>query len=57
MLVTRIEGKAALCARASAMRASWCLLAPTCRPCFSEMGFISNSEDEAFLRDSGQRNA
>ena len=56
MLVTRIEGKAALLRRSQRDAGFMVLLAPDVPAVLLEMGFISNTEDEAFLRDAGQRN-
>jgi N-acetylmuramoyl-L-alanine amidase len=56
MLVGRIEGKAALLRKSQRDAGFMVLLAPDVPAVLLEMGFISNSEDEAFLRDGGQRN-
>ena len=56
MLVSRIEGKAALLRKSQRDAGFMVLLAPDVPAVLLEMGFISNSEDEAFLRDAGQRN-
>ena len=56
MLVTRIEGKAALLRKSQRDAGFMVLLAPDVPAVLLEMGFISNSEDEAFLRDAGHRN-
>lgn len=56
MLVSRIEGKAALLRRSQRDAGFMVLLAPDVPAVLLEMGFISNSEDEAFLRDAAQRN-
>jgi N-acetylmuramoyl-L-alanine amidase len=56
MLVSRIEGKAALLRRSQRDAGFMVLLAPDVPAVLLEMGFVSNAEDEAFLRDAGQRN-
>jgi N-acetylmuramoyl-L-alanine amidase len=56
MLVGRIEGKAALLRKSQRDAGFMVLLAPDVPAVLLEMGFISNTEDEAFLRDAGQRN-
>jgi len=56
MLVSRIEGKAALLRKSQRDAGFMVLLAPDVPAVLLEMGFISNSEDEAFLRDAGHRN-
>lgn len=56
MLVSRIEGKAALLRRSQRDAGFMVLLAPDVPAVLLEMGFVSNTEDEAFLRDAGQRN-
>jgi len=56
MLVGRIEGKAALLRKSQRDAGFMVLLAPDVPAVLLEMGFISNSEDEAFLRDAGHRN-
>ncbi len=55
-LVGRIEGKAALLRRSQRDAGFMVLLAPDVPAVLLEMGFISNPEDEAFLRNANQRN-
>jgi N-acetylmuramoyl-L-alanine amidase len=55
MLVNRIEGKAALLRRSQRDAGFMVLLAPDVPAVLLEMGFVSNAEDEAFLRDARQR--
>ena len=55
MLVTRIEGKAPLLRRSQRDAGFMVLLAPDVPAVLLEMGFISNAEDEAFLRDAARR--
>jgi N-acetylmuramoyl-L-alanine amidase len=54
-LVSRIEGKAALLRRSQRDAGFMVLLAPDVPAVLLEMGFVSNPDDEAFLRDPGQR--
>ena len=56
ILVGRIEGKQALLRRSQRDAGFMVLLAPDVPAVLLEMGFVSNVEDEAFLRDAGQRN-
>ena len=56
ILVGRIEGKQALLRRSQRDAGFMVLLAPDVPAVLLEMGFVSNAEDEAFLRDAGQRN-
>ena len=55
-LVGRIEGKAPLLRRSQRDAGFMVLLAPDVPAVLLEMGFVSNTEDEAFLRDPAQRN-
>ncbi len=55
-LVSRIEGKAPLLRRSQRDAGFMVLLAPDVPAVLLEMGFVSNAEDEAFLRDPAQRN-
>jgi N-acetylmuramoyl-L-alanine amidase len=54
-LVGRIEGKAPLLRRSQRDAGFMVLLAPDVPAVLLEMGFISNVEDEAFLRDPTRR--
>jgi N-acetylmuramoyl-L-alanine amidase len=54
-LVGRIEGKAPLLRRSQRDAGFMVLLAPDVPAVLLEMGFLSNPEDENFLRDSGKR--
>ena len=54
-LVSRIEGKAPLLRRSQRDAGFMVLLAPDVPAVLLEMGFVSNAEDEDFLRDPGQR--
>jgi len=54
-LVGRIEGRAPLLRRSQRDAGFMVLLAPDVPAVLLEMGFVSNIEDEAFLRDPGQR--
>jgi N-acetylmuramoyl-L-alanine amidase len=56
ILVGRIEGKQTLLRRSQRDAGFMVLLAPDVPAVLLEMGFVSNAEDEAFLRDAGQRN-
>ena len=55
-LVGRIEGKAPLLRRSQRDAGFMVLLAPDVPAVLLEMGFVSNTADEAFLRDPAQRN-
>jgi N-acetylmuramoyl-L-alanine amidase len=54
-LVARIEGKAPLLRRSQRDAGFMVLLAPDVPAVLLEMGFVSNLEDEQFLRDPAQR--
>lgn len=54
-LVSRIEGKAPLLRRSQRDAGFMVLLAPDVPAVLLEMGFLTNAEDEQFLRDPGQR--
>lgn len=54
-LVSRIEGKAPLLRRSQRDAGFMVLLAPDVPAVLLEMGFVSNADDEDFLRDPGQR--
>ncbi|HEX2817748.1 MAG TPA: N-acetylmuramoyl-L-alanine amidase, partial [Phenylobacterium sp.] len=54
-LVTRIEGKAPLLRRSQRDAGFMVLLAPDVPAVLLEMGFLTNTEDEQFLRDPAQR--
>jgi N-acetylmuramoyl-L-alanine amidase len=54
-LVARIEGKAPLLRRSQRDAGFMVLLAPDVPAVLLEMGFVSNPEDEQFLRDPAQR--
>ena len=54
-LVNHVEGKAALLRRSQRDAGFMVLLAPDVPAVLLEMGFLSNPDDEAFLRDPGQR--
>jgi N-acetylmuramoyl-L-alanine amidase len=56
MLVGRIEGKQMLLRRSQRDAGFMVLLAPDVPAVLLEMGFVSNPDDEALLRDAGQRN-
>ena len=51
-LVGRIEGKAPLLRRSQRDAGFMVLLAPDVPAVLLEMGFVSNPDDEAFLRDT-----
>lgn len=55
-LVGRIEGKAPLLRRSQRDAGFMVLLAPDVPAVLLEMGFVTNLEDEQFLRDPSQRN-
>lgn len=55
-LVSRIEGRAPLLRRSHRDAGFMVLLAPDVPAVLLEMGFVSNDEDEARLRDAGGRN-
>jgi N-acetylmuramoyl-L-alanine amidase len=55
-IVGRIEGKAPLLRRSQRDAGFMVLLAPDVPAVLLEMGFLSNLEDEQFLRDPAQRN-
>jgi N-acetylmuramoyl-L-alanine amidase len=55
-IVGRIEGKAPLLRRSQRDAGFMVLLAPDVPAVLLEMGFVSNPEDEQFLRDPAQRN-
>jgi N-acetylmuramoyl-L-alanine amidase len=54
-LVSHIDGKAPLLRRSQRDAGFMVLLAPDVPAVLLEMGFVTNAEDEAFLRDPGQR--
>jgi N-acetylmuramoyl-L-alanine amidase len=54
-LVSRIEGRAPLLRRSQRDAGFMVLLAPDVPAVLLEMGFVSNAEDEAFLRNPAQR--
>ncbi|MBS0360294.1 MAG: N-acetylmuramoyl-L-alanine amidase [Proteobacteria bacterium] len=54
-LVGHIDGKAPLLRRSQRDAGFMVLLAPDVPAVLLEMGFVTNTEDEAFLRDPGQR--
>jgi N-acetylmuramoyl-L-alanine amidase len=54
-LVGRIEGKAMLLRKSQRDAGFMVLLAPDVPAVLLEMGFVSNPDDEAFLRDPGKR--
>ncbi|MBS0333748.1 MAG: N-acetylmuramoyl-L-alanine amidase, partial [Proteobacteria bacterium] len=54
-LVTHIDGKAPLLRRSQRDAGFMVLLAPDVPAVLLEMGFVTNAEDEAFLRDPAQR--
>jgi N-acetylmuramoyl-L-alanine amidase len=54
-LVARIEGKAPLLRRSQRDAGFMVLLAPDVPAVLLEMGFVTNAEDEQFLRDPQQR--
>lgn len=54
-LVSHIDGKAPLLRRSQRDAGFMVLLAPDVPAVLLEMGFVSNAEDEQFLRDAGQR--
>ena len=54
-LVSHIDGKAPLLRRSQRDAGFMVLLAPEVPAVLLEMGFVTNGEDEAFLRDPGQR--
>ena len=54
-LVSRIEGKAPLLRRSQRDAGFMVLLAPDVPAVLLEMGFVSNPDDEAFLRDATQQ--
>jgi N-acetylmuramoyl-L-alanine amidase len=55
-LVSKIDGKAPLLRRSQRDAGFMVLLAPDVPAVLLEMGFVSNPDDEASLRDAGQRN-
>ena len=55
-LVARIDGKAPLLRRSQRDAGFMVLLAPDVPAVLLEMGFVTNAEDEQFLRDPAQRN-
>jgi N-acetylmuramoyl-L-alanine amidase len=54
-LVTHIDGKAPLLRRSQRDAGFMVLLAPDVPAVLLEMGFVTNAEDEAFLRDPSER--
>ncbi len=54
-LVSHIDGKAPLLRRSQRDAGFMVLLAPDVPAVLLEMGFVTNAEDEQFLRDAGQR--
>jgi N-acetylmuramoyl-L-alanine amidase len=54
-LVSHIDGKAPLLRRSQRDAGFMVLLAPDVPAVLLEMGFVTNAEDEQFLRDPGQR--
>ena len=54
-LVSHIDGKAPLLRRSQRDAGFMVLLAPDVPAVLLEMGFVTNTEDEQFLRDPGQR--
>ncbi len=54
-LVSRIEGKAPMLRRSQRDAGFMVLLAPDVPAVLLEMGFVTNPDDERFLRDSGTR--
>jgi N-acetylmuramoyl-L-alanine amidase len=54
-LVSHIDGKAPLLRRSQRDAGFMVLLAPDVPAVLLEMGFVSNADDEQFLRDPGQR--
>ena len=54
-IVNRIEGKAPLLRRSQRDAGFMVLLAPDVPAVLLEMGFVSNPDDEAFLRDTAQQ--
>ena len=55
VLVSHIDGKAPLLRRSQRDAGFMVLLAPDVPAVLLEMGFVTNAEDEQFLRDPGQR--